>query len=90
MVLRKTLEHTAKETGENCIKRSFMICTPHHITKVMKSRRMRWAGHVARTEDKTGTYRIFVGRPEGKRPLGRYTRGWEDNFKLDNQEVRLG
>jgi hypothetical protein len=56
----------------------------------MKSRRMRWAGHVARTGDKTGTYRVFVGRPEGKRPLERPTRRWEENFNLDNQEVGLG
>jgi len=79
-----------QETGENCIKRSFMICTPHHIIKVMKSRRMNWVGHVARTRDKTGTYRVFVGRPEGKRPHGTSTRRWEDNFKLGNQEVGLG
>ena len=45
---------------------------------------------MARTGDKTGTYRVFVGRPEGKRPHGTSTRRWEDNFKLDNREVGLG
>jgi hypothetical protein len=48
---------------------------------------MRWAGHVACTGEKRGAYRISVGRPEGRRPLGRPRRRWEDNIKMDLQEV---
>jgi hypothetical protein len=44
---------------------------------------MRWAGHVARTGERKGVYRVLVGRPEGRRPLGRPRRRWEDNIKLD-------
>jgi hypothetical protein len=50
-------------------------------------RRMRWAGHVARMGEGRGAYRILVGRPEGRRPLGRPKRRWEDNIKMDLQEV---
>jgi len=48
---------------------------------MIKSRRMRWAGHVARMEERRGVCRILVGKPEGKRPLGRPRRRWEDNIK---------
>jgi hypothetical protein len=48
---------------------------------------MRWAGHVARMGEKRGAYRILVGRPEGRRPLGRPRRSWEDNIKMYLQEV---
>jgi hypothetical protein len=48
---------------------------------------MRWAGHVARTGEGRGVYRFMVGKPEGKRPLGRPRRRWEDNMKIDLQEV---
>jgi len=54
---------------------------------MIKSRRMRWAGHVARMGDGTGVYRVLVGKPEGKRPLGRPRRRWKDNIKMDLQEV---
>jgi len=54
---------------------------------VVKSRRMRWAGHVARMGHWRGVYRVLVGKPEGKRPLGRPRRRWEDNIKMDLQEV---
>jgi hypothetical protein len=50
---------------------------------------MRWARHVARIE-KRGAYRILVGRPEGRRPLGRPRRRWDDNIKMDSQEVGWG
>jgi hypothetical protein len=53
-----------------------------NIVRVIKSRRMRWAGHVARVEEGRGVYRVLVGRPEGKRLLGRPRRRWEDNIKL--------
>ena len=68
-----------------------MICTPHPIiVRVIKSRRMRWAGHVARTCEEMGAYRVLVGKPEGKRPLGRPRRRWEDNIRMDLQEVGCG
>jgi hypothetical protein len=54
-----------------------------NIIRVIKSRRMRWAGHVARMGEKRGAYRNLVGRPEGRRPLGRRRRRWEDNIKMD-------
>jgi hypothetical protein len=60
-----------------------------NIIRVIKSRRMRWAGHVARMGEGRCVYRILVGRPEGKRPLGRPTRRWEDNIKPDCREMRI-
>ena len=51
---------------------------------------MRWAGHVAHMGESRGVYRVFVGEPEGKRPLGRPRRRWEDNIKVDIQEVGCG
>jgi len=57
-----------------------MYCSPN-IVRVIKSRRMRWAGHVARMGEK-GLYRVLLGKPEGKRPLGRPRRRWVDNIRL--------
>ena len=54
-----------------------------NIVRVIKSRRMRWAGYVARMGERRGVYRDLVGKPEGKRPLGRSRRRWEDNIKMD-------
>ena len=51
---------------------------------------MRWAVHVARMGERRGVYRVLVGKPEGKRPLGRRRRRWEDNIKMDVQEVGRG
>ena len=61
-----------------------------NIVRVIKSRRMRWAGHVARMGEGRGVYRVLVGKPEGKRPLGRPRRRWEDNIRMELQEVGLG
>jgi len=58
-----------------------------NIVRVVKSRRTRWAGHVARMGEDRGVQRVLVGKPEGKRPLGRPRRRWEDNIKMDLQEV---
>ena len=58
--------------------------------RVIKSRRIKWAGHVARMRERTALHRVLVGKPEGKRPLGRPRRRWEDNIKMDLQEVRCG
>jgi hypothetical protein len=55
-----------------------------------KARRMRWAGHVARMGEVKGAYNILVGRPEGRRPLGRPRRRWEDNIKINLREKGLG
>jgi hypothetical protein len=60
------------------------------IVRVIKARRMRWAGHVARMGEVRGAYNILVGRPEGKRPLGRPRRRWEDNIKVDLREIGFG
>jgi hypothetical protein len=60
------------------------------IVRVIKSRRMRWAGHVARMGEGRGAYRILVGRPEGRRPLWRARHRGEDNIKVDLQEVGWG
>ncbi|KAJ4448731.1 hypothetical protein ANN_00122 [Periplaneta americana] len=57
------------------------------IIRNIKSRRLRWAGHVARMGESRNAYRVLVGRPEGKRPLGRPRRRWEDNIKMDLREV---
>jgi hypothetical protein len=51
--------------------------------RMLKSRTTRWAGHVARMGEKRNAYRIFVGKPEGKRPLGKPRRRWVDNIKID-------
>jgi hypothetical protein len=59
------------------------------IVRVIKSRRMRWAGHVARMGEGRAVYRVLVGRPEGKRPLGRPRRRWEDNIKIDLREIGI-
>jgi hypothetical protein len=61
-----------------------------NIVRVIKSRRMRWAGNVARMGEGRGVYRVLVGRPEGKRPLGRPRRRWEDNISLDLREIGIG
>jgi len=60
------------------------------IVRVIKSRRMRWAGHVARMGEKRGVYWVLVGKTEGKRPVGRPRRRWVDNIRMDLQEVGCG
>jgi hypothetical protein len=60
------------------------------IVGVIKSRRMRWTWHEARMGEGRGVYRVLVGKPEGKRPMGRPRYGWEDNIKMDLQEVGGG
>jgi hypothetical protein len=60
------------------------------IIRIIKSMRMRWAGHVARIGEKRNAYRLLVGKPEGKRPLGRQMRSWVDNIRLVLGEVGWG
>ena len=66
-----------------------LYCSPN-IVRVIKSRRLRWAGQVARMGEERGAYRVLVGKPEGKRPLGRPRRRWVDNIRMDLQEVGCG
>ena len=54
-----------------------------NIVRVIKSRRMKWTGHVARMEEGRDVHKVLVGKPEGKRPLGRPRHRWEDNIKMD-------
>jgi hypothetical protein len=61
-----------------------------NIVRVIKWRRMSWAGHVARMGEAREVYRVLVGKPEGKRPLGRPRRRWVDNIRMDLQEVGCG
>ena len=61
-----------------------------NIVRVIKSRKMSWVGDVARMEEGRGVRKILVGKPEGKRPLGRPRRIWEDNIKMDLQEMGRG
>jgi hypothetical protein len=60
-----------------------------NIVRVIKSRRMRLTGHVTRMGKRRGVYRVLVGRPKGKRPLGRPRRRWEDNIKLGLRELGI-
>jgi hypothetical protein len=60
-----------------------------NIVRVIKLRRMRWAGHVACLEEGRGVYRVLDGRPKGKRPLGKPRCRWEDNIKIDLREIEI-
>jgi len=61
-----------------------------NIVRVIKSRRMRWARHVASMGEESGVYRVLVGKPEGRRPLGRPRRRWVGNIRMYLQEVGCG
>jgi len=70
-----------------------LYCSPYcspNIVLVIKSRRMRWAGNVARMGEERCVYRVLVGKLEGRRPLGRPRRRWVDNIRMDVQEVGCG
>jgi hypothetical protein len=68
----------------------YALYSSPNIIRVIKSRRLRWAGHVARMGEKRGVCWALVGKPEGTRPLGRPRRRWEDNTKMDLREVGWG
>jgi hypothetical protein len=72
---------------ENWVLRGLMICTSANYYWMIKSRGMRWAGHVARVGESRGVYRVLVRKPEGKSPVGRPRRRREDNIKTVLQEV---
>jgi hypothetical protein len=61
-----------------------------NVVRVIKSRRIRWEGHIVGMGEKRAVYRVLVKKPEGRRPLGRPRRRWEDNIKIDLQEARCG
>jgi hypothetical protein len=61
-----------------------------NVIRQIKSRRMRWAGHVARMGKERNVYRVLMGKSEGKRPLGRPRRRWEDGIRIDLREIGLG
>jgi hypothetical protein len=61
-----------------------------NIIRQIKSRRMMWAGHVARMGEGRNVYKVFIGKPEGKRPLGRPRHRWEDGIRMDLREIGLG
>jgi len=65
-----------------------LYCSPN-IVRVKKSRRMRWAGHVARVGEERGVHRFLLGKPEGRRPLGRPRRRWADNIRMDLQDLGM-
>ena len=69
-------------------KLNYLYSSPN-IVRMIKSRRMSWTGHVTRMGERRGVYRVLVGKPKGKRPLGPRRR-WEGNFKTDLQEVGCG
>jgi hypothetical protein len=60
------------------------------IVRVIKARRMRWTGHVGHMREMNGAYKILVGKPEGRRPLGRPRSRWEDNIMMDLREIGFG
>ena len=66
------------------------LYSSRNVIRVIKTRRMRWAGHVARMGERRGVCRFLVGKPEGKIPPGRPRHRWEDNIKMDLQEVGCG
>jgi hypothetical protein len=66
------------------------LCSSPGIVRVINARRMRWAGHVARMGEVRGAYNFLVGRPEGRRLLGRPRRRWEDNIKMDLRKIGFG
>jgi len=88
MGLRRT---RVQGSGENYIMRSLndLYCSPN-IVRVIKWRKIRWAGHVACMGERRDVYRVLVGKPEGKRPLGRPRCRWEDNVKMDLLEAGCG
>ena len=66
------------------------LYTSPNIVRVINSRRMRWVGHVTHMGEERGVYRVLVGKPEGRRPLGRPRRRWVDNIRTDLLEVGCG
>jgi hypothetical protein len=90
-VVRRTFGPKRDEVAGDCRKLhneelNDLYSSPN-IIGVIKSRRVGWAGYAARMRKRRGVYRVLVGKPDGKRPLGRHRHRWEDNIKMDLQEV---
>jgi hypothetical protein len=89
----KTSNLTNRNLIQDEIKRRLNSCNAWHhspiIIRIIRPRRMRWAGHVARMGEKRNVYKLLVGKPEGKRPLGRPRRRWIDNIKMGLLEAVL-
>jgi hypothetical protein len=84
-----------KSNYNNCRKKYYNeelhnLYSSPSIIRMIKSRRMRWAGHVARMREKRNVYRILVGKPDGRKPLGRRRRRWVDNIKMDLKRYSMG
>jgi len=79
--------HIFGDKEKNCNEELNDLYSSPNIVRVISSRRIIWAGHVARMGKRRGVYGVLVGKPEGKRPLGRPKRRWEDNIKMDLQEI---
>ena len=85
-ILRRIFRPKRDENGEWRRVHNEELHSLHHsanIVRVIKSRRLRWAGHVARMEEGRTAFKILKGKPTGKRPLGRPRRGWEDNIRME-------
>jgi hypothetical protein len=78
------------EWGKLHIEKLHILYSSPNIIKQIKSRRMRWAGQVARMEEERNVYRVLMGKPGGKRPLGRPRRRWEDGIRIDLREIGWG
>jgi len=94
MVLRRIFGPRREEVTEECRRLHNEelndIYSSPNIVRVVKSRRMRWAGDVAHMGEERVVYRVLVGKPEGRKPLGRHRRRWEDNIRVGLQEVGCG
>jgi len=93
-VLRRIFEPKRDEVTEEwrklCNKELNVLYSSPNAVQVTKSRQMKWAGYVARMGERRGVYRVLVGRPERKRPLGRPRPRWDDNIEMDLQAVGCG
>jgi hypothetical protein len=86
-VLRRILRHKKDEIiGENCIVWKFITYTPHQV-RMVKSRKMRWAGHVTSVAKKRNAQMILIGKPQEKMPLGSLRHGCEDIIKMHLREI---
>ena len=86
MILRRIFGHKRDEYGEWSRLHNEELQSLYYssnIVRMIKSRRLRWASHVARIEEGRSAFKILIGTPSGKRPLGRPTRRWGDNIRMD-------
>jgi hypothetical protein len=88
-ILRPRRDEVTGEWRRLHNKELYALYSSPNIIPVIKSRRLRWAGHVARMGERRGAYRALVGKPEGRRLLERPRRRWEDNIKMDLRDVGL-